>query len=290
MTIADIVVLVLKGSVVLFIFSIALEARAEQTVYLFRRPAKLATSLLAMNGVMPLFAVAVVALFPGLHPVVKVSLAALSVSPVPPFLPSRIVKQGGSEAYIIGLLAAAALLSIVLVPAIIGLMGLVFDVDAHADIGKIGLIVTITVLAPLAAGVAIRQFLPHVADWAARPVALLATVLLAATGLAGIVALWPLIAVLIGGGTVLAFLAFVLVGVVVGHTLGGPEPEDRTVLAFATACRHPGVALGVVTANFADAKLGTASVVLYLLVSIVGTIPYTMWRKRHDPHLPVPAE
>lgn len=290
MSIAEIVMLVLKASIVLTVFSIALEAKAEETVYLVRRPAKLAMSLLAMNGIMPLFVIVLVALFPGLHPVVKVSLAALSVSPVPPFLPNKVAKQGGSEPYIIGLLAAAAVLSIVLIPAIVALFGLIFGVEAHTDVGKIALVVTITVLAPLAVGVAIRQFLPKVADAAARPIGLLATVLLAVTGLAGIVALWPLVASLIGGGTVVAFLAFVAVAVVVGHNLGGPEPEDRTVLAFATASRHPGVAIGIVSANFADAKLGTASVVLYLLVSILGTIPYTMWRKRHDPHLPVAAE
>jgi len=290
MSLADIVMLALKLSVVLTIFAIALEARPEDTVYLLRHPRKFAKSLIAMNIVMPVFVVTLVVLFPALPPVVKVSLAALSVSPVPPLLPNRVVKQGGSEAYIIGLLAVAALLSIVIAPASIALLGLVFGVEAHTDVGKIALVVTITVLAPLATGVAIGQFLPKIADAAARPLALLAVVLLVTTALAAVVAMWPLIMSLMGEGSVFAFVAFVAVAVVAGHLLGGPEPEDRTVLAFATASRHPGVAVGIVGANFVDARLGAASVVLYLLVSMVATIPYTFWRKRHDPHLPVPAE
>ena len=290
MSLAGIVMLVLKLSIVLTIFAIGLEARPEDTVYLLRHPRKFAKSLVAMNIVMPAFVVVLVVLFPALPPVVKVSLAALSVSPVPPFLPNRVIKQGGSEAYVIGLLAVGALLSIIVAPAVVALLGLVFGVEAHTNVGKIAFTVTISVLAPLAAGVAIGQFLPRVADVAARPLGLIAVVLLAATALAAVVAMWPLMMSLLGEGSVLAFVAFVAVAVVAGHLLGGPEPEDRTVLAFATASRHPGVAIGIVGANFADAKLGTASVVLYLLVSIFATIPYTFWRKRHDPHLPVPAE
>jgi len=209
---------------------------------------------------------------------------------VPPFLPNRVIKQGGSEAYVIGLLAVGALLSIVIAPSIVALLGLVFGVEADTDVGKIAFVVTVTVLAPLAAGVAIGQFLPKVAAAAVRPLALIAVVLLVATAIAAVVAMWPLVMSLVGEGSVFAFVAFVAVAVVAGHLLGGPEPEDRTVLAFATASRHPGVAIGIVGANFADAKLGAASVVLYLLVSMVATIPYTFWRKRHDPHLPVPAE
>ena len=290
MSLADVVMLILKLSIVLTIFAIGLEARPEDTVYLLRHPRKFARSLIAMNVVMPIFVVILVTLFSGLPAVVKVSLAALSVSPVPPFLPNRVIKQGGSEAYVIGLLAVGALLSIVIAPSIVALLGLVFGVEADTDVGKIAVVVTVTVLAPLAAGVAIGQFLPKVAAAAVRPLALIAVVLLVATAIAAVVAMWPLVMSLVGEGSVFAFVAFVAVAVVAGHLLGGPEPEDRTVLAFATASRHPGVAIGIVGANFADAKLGAASVVLYLLVSMVATIPYTFWRKRHDPHLPVPAE
>ncbi|MEJ0041134.1 MAG: hypothetical protein WDM81_02385 [Rhizomicrobium sp.] len=50
------------------------------------------------------------------------------------------------------------------------------------------------------------------------------------------------------------------------------------------------MAIAIVGANFPDPKLAAAAVCLYLLVSIVGTIPYTLWRKHHDGgHLPAPA-
>jgi hypothetical protein len=46
---------------------------------------------------------------------------------------------------------------------------------------------------------------------------------------------------LVGNGAVLPIIAFVLVGLVIGHLLGGPTPENRTALAFSTASRHPGL-------------------------------------------------
>jgi hypothetical protein len=52
----------------------------------------------------------------------------------------------------------------------------------------------------------------------------------------------PHILALIGSGTLIAFATFMLVGLAVGHWLGGPEAEDRTALAYSSASRHPGIA------------------------------------------------
>jgi BASS family bile acid:Na+ symporter len=85
---------------------------------------------------------------------------------------------------------------------------------------------------------------------------------------------------LIGNGRVLAILAFVVIGLGAGQMLGGPDAEDRTVLALATACRHPGVALAITSTNFPEEKLMTGAVLLYLLVSAIVSFPYLKWRWR----------
>jgi BASS family bile acid:Na+ symporter len=53
---------------------------------------------------------------------------------------------------------------------------------------------------------------------------------------------------LVGNGTILALGAFTLAGLAAGHLLGGPNRDDCTVLALATASRHPGVALAIASA------------------------------------------
>ena len=89
----------------------------------------------------------------------------------------------------------------------------------------------------------------------------------------------PAMLSLVGGGTLLAIAAFILIGIAAGHLLGGPEPANRTVLAIASSSRHPGVAVAILGANFDNAKPATAAILLYLLVNAVLTIPYQRWRK-----------
>ena len=67
---------------------------------------------------------------------------------------------------------------------------------------------------------------------------------------------------LIGNGTLLAMLVFCLIGLGVGHLLGGPAPRDRAMLALSSAARHPGVAMAIATANFPDQTLVFPAVLL----------------------------
>ena len=86
---------------------------------------------------------------------------------------------------------------------------------------------------------------------------------------------------LIGNGTVLALVAFVFVGLAIGHFLGGPAPENRTSLAISTASRHPGVALLLAQANFPAEKLVVAAVLSIPVRQHRFAIPYLVWTKRH---------
>jgi BASS family bile acid:Na+ symporter len=280
MDLAHLVPLVLQASIALIVISLGLEASLEDAVYLFRRPAQLARSLLAMNVVMPLFAAAVAAAF-ALHPAVEIALLALAVSPVPPILPKKEVKAGGRASRAMGVLVAAALLAIVFVPLGWGLLGWAFSLPIQVPLANVARIVVLSVLAPLAIGMAVRRVVPAFAERIATPVSLVGTVLLVAGALVVLVSAWPAIVSLIGNGTILAIAAFTLIGLVVGHLLGGADPEDRTVLALSSASRHPGVAMAIATANVPGQKLVGAAVVLYLLLSAVVSIPYLIW-SRHQ--------
>jgi BASS family bile acid:Na+ symporter len=79
----------------------------------------------------------------------------------------------------------------------------------------------------------------------------------------------------------LALAIFVTAGMAAGHLLGGPAAEDRTVLAIATAARHPALALAIAKANFPEqSPLVAGAVVIYLLLRLILSIPYTRWRKQ----------
>src|SRR5262245_34819053 len=133
MTLASLIVLVLKTSIFLTVLSFSLNATLQDATYLFRRPAKLARAVVSMNIVMPMFAVSIVLLF-DLHQAVRIALVALSVSPVPPFLPTKALKSGGRSCYTIGLLAAAAMLAIVFIPLTLMLLERVFGVPLEMPV------------------------------------------------------------------------------------------------------------------------------------------------------------
>jgi BASS family bile acid:Na+ symporter len=84
----------------------------------------------------------------------------------------------------------------------------------------------------------------------------------------------------IGNFTLVAIAVIVLVGLLVGHLLGGPDPRDRTALALSTASRHPGVAAGVAMAVMPDDRSVLAAVLFAFLVAVIVTTFYGKWRKR----------
>jgi BASS family bile acid:Na+ symporter len=277
-TIAQLIPLAINASMFLIVFALGLEATMQDVTYLFRRPSLLLRSILSMNIVMLAVAVALAMLFDP-PPAIRIAIVALAVSPVPPVLPSKQEKAGGSEAYTLGLLTAAALVAIVLVPASIELIGRSFDIDMHQPASTIASIVLVSVIVPLAAGILVNRFAPGFAAKMARPISIFATVLLIVAFLPVLIFEWPSVWSLVGNGIVLVLAAFTLIGLAVGHFLGGPDPGDRTVLALATSARHPGVAIAIASLNFPDHQKAVAAVVMFhLILATIVAIPYVKWR------------
>jgi BASS family bile acid:Na+ symporter len=269
----------MKSSIFLNVFAIGLEASTSEAAYLFRRPGELVRAFLAVNVLMPLFAV-ILALVLNLNPAVEIALVALAISPVPPLIPRKVAKATSSGSYAIGLLIALGALAVVFVPIALEILEQVFKVPLRMSSGSIAALVFMTILLPIGFGVAVRELLPNLAERLARPVSQIAGIGLLACLVVILISAAPAIWGLIGNGTLVALAAFVLVGVAIGHFLGGPEPEDRAALAISTASRHPGIAAAVATANFPDQKLVTAAVLLYLLVNALVLTPYQSWIKR----------
>ncbi len=279
MTAQSLILLALKASIVLSVFAIGLVSRVDDTLFLLRRPKLLLRSVVAINVVMPIVAAAMAWIF-DLPEAVEMSLVALAVSPVPPVLPKKQVKAHGEPSYAIGLLVGAALVAILFVPVAVELVGLVFQLPVQMSPWPVAKLVFATALAPLLAGVIVRRLMPALAAQFARPVGHIANIVLVLCFLAVLVTALPAIADLFGSGAFWAVAAFVAIGLAVGHGLGGPDPQNRTVLALATATRHPGVAMAITSANFPGYREVLPAFLLYLLVGAVLAIPYVMWRKR----------
>jgi len=274
----QIVLLALQISILTTVFGFGLQATRGDLLYVVRRPGLLARSLLAVFVVMPVVAVLLFAIF-DFPQMVGVALLALAISPVPPLLPNRERKAGGDESFGLGLMAILALTSIGTVPAALRLLAFFADRSLAIMPSALAAMVLKAVLAPLAAGVIVRFWLPTVAARLERPVSLIGKVLLPVAALALVVPALPAISTLVGGGAVLAMAIFVVAGLGIGHLLGGPDPDHSVVVALSTACRHPAMALAILTTNFPEYHFGPL-ILLYLLVNGIAAIPYLKWQEK----------
>src|SRR5262245_46265035 len=222
MDFAKATLLVLSASVMMIVFSLGLQSTIQDATYLFRRPKQFLRSMFAMLIFMPVFAGVLVRAL-DLPPAVEVTMVVLSVSPVPPILPKRQLAAGGTRSYAFGLLVAAALISIVFVPVAMELFGKVFNRPAAISAGTIARIVMVSVIGPLAVGLAARHVLPDFAGRVAAPLSRLATLLLILGLLPVLFTQMSAAITLMGHGTLLALIAFAVTGLVVGALSGGPD-------------------------------------------------------------------
>ena len=273
--------LAVKASLALMVLGIGLRSTTRDATFLVRRPALLARSFLAMSVVMPLLAVSLAKTF-ALTPVVSLALVALTLSPVPPFLPMKVDRARGDGSYIVGLLVAASLAAIIVIPLSVALLGVLFAEPLQVRPVMIVKLVGASVLVPLGLGIVLRAIAPTAAVRLAKPVTIASTVVLIGALLPLVMAAWPAMRSLIGNGTLVAIVGMTLAGLGVGHLLGGPDRDDRTVLALATAARHPAVAIAILTANFPNETQVAAAVLLALLVGAITSVPYTAWSKRQS--------
>lgn len=278
MSAQSVILLLLQASIVGTVFGYGLQATKEDALHLVRHPGLLARSTIAMFVAMPLFAVIIVQVFALPRPT-EIALVALAIAPIPPLLPQKEGKAGGESAYALGLMVTMGLLAIVLVPLQLALLGAYFDRDFEVAAPTVARIVLVMIVLPLIAGMAVRAWLSAIAMRLAKPVAVAALALLVLTVGIILYTVAPALIKLIGNGTLAAIVAFIALGLLVGHLLAGAMPERRTVLALSTASRHPAIALAIAKTNFPNESLLDATIVLYLIVVTVMAIPYVQWRR-----------
>jgi bile acid:Na+ symporter, BASS family len=280
MDVMDFIQAAVPISLILVVVALGMRSTWADATSLFRAPALLLRSVLAMFVVLPIVAV-LIAMSVDLKPPVKVALVVLALSPVPPVLPPKLLKLVSDEAYVYGLLVAASVLSIVLIPLTLTIIGNVIDRDIRVAPELAARTVATSVLLPIGLGLLFRHFWPTAAPRVATVFANVGSLLLVAALIAIIAVAWRGFGALIGDGTLLAFIVFALIALAVGHLLGGAHRDNRTVLALSSAARHPGVAIAIGVALFPDhKKVLVVAVLLYLIVSSITSLPYTRWRKK----------
>src|SRR4029434_8075516 len=107
MTLAQLIPLALQSSIAILLFCIAVKSSWRDIKLLLDRPGLLGRSFLAMNVIMPTFAVGLSLAFK-FNNALEIAFIALAIAPIPPILPKKELKAGGTSSYIIRLLAVTS--------------------------------------------------------------------------------------------------------------------------------------------------------------------------------------
>lgn len=281
MTIAELVPIALRSSIFGIVLALGLHTTLSEATWVLRKPKPLLLGLVSMFVVMPIVA-AGLAYTLDLTPAVKVALVALAFSPVPPILPKKEFKAGAGRDQVMGLLVAASVLSIAVVPLGVNLVTRAFGLEGSVAPATIAAIVWSTVLLPLVVGIVGRRLLPDLAEKIADPLMKVATLLLVVGLLPILITSLPAMGSLIGEGTLAAMAVFVVIGLMTGHVLAGERGDHRTVLALSTATRHPGVALAIAASVAPETPMVAPAVLLYLLVGALLSGVYLAIRRKRE--------
>ena len=270
---------VLLLGVVLMVVGIGARVRLEDPLLLLRRPALTLRSLLAMYVLFPSLVLLLIWLLP-LRQGVGAVLLGFAVSPVLPPWAKKGSVFGAKIDYVIGLELLSTAVSLLLVPLMIAMVEQLFGVATVLDPRAMLLVLLATVVLPLGLGIGISRFFPRTAPRLAAIFDRLGSVVL----LFGAVVLLglhgPKMLMVIGEGTVLIILLVIVLGLLFGELLGGPDRGIRGALASATVSRHPAIALLLASGAFPQLQptlIGT--VLLYLLTSLLLPVLLMRWLK-----------
>lgn len=275
----ELVPLLFTISLSLLLVSAAMASSEGDFAYVITRPNLLFRAFLAIL-LIPLAAALLIApLFPISAPS-RAAIALMAISPVPPLVLGKALKSGADRAFVYGLLVAAGLMALVWVPGAGAFLARYYNVEAQFPPMVVARNVFIGVVVPLGVGLLIGRHILHgnVGKWPGI-ISKLAMALLVIAVLPLLFAVWPALMKLIGDGTALVMAILTVIAVAGGHILGGPEAGFRPALAFASAIRHPGIALALAGANHANKSI-SAAVLLFVIISFIVLTPYQIWVKR----------
>ncbi|SAL55905.1 Sodium Bile acid symporter family protein [Caballeronia arvi] len=271
----EILLILLKLSIAVLIACVGAGTSFSELTYIWRRPGLLLRSLAAMYVLVPLVAFGLALIMP-IERGVKAAMLTLAVSAGAPLLPNRLKKRHG-EHFIFSLLITSSLVAIVAVPVWTALLSAYFDVEVKLSIRTVVLDIAKTILLPIMLGMALRFFFPVASERLSGRIMKIAWIVLAVAGIVLLVVHREHLVGLSWQG-VLSLAMLMVIAMFIGHLLGGPDPDNRTALAIASAMRHVGIAL-IVAGEFVGVRT-LVLVVAYFVTAFFVSSVYLSWRRR----------
>src|SRR5262245_14131506 len=273
----DLLVLV-RITIFTLMLDIGITLPFEQLTSLWRRPALLIRSLLAVLVLFPAVVLLLLWLL-DLPRAVVTGLAVLAAAPGAPLTTMRSQMAGGSTPYSASLQLTLALLAVLTTPLTLAIFHAMFVLETSGlESLEVARQVAIVQFLPVSIGLLVRRLVPGFAGVAAKPLTVLANVLFALLIAAILV---PGMRMILHFGALPALAIVIMVGVslALGHLLGDPIPDERAALAIATIARNVGLAL-FITALDRAGWVVPPSLLAYMLLGAIVAVAYSAGSKR----------
>jgi BASS family bile acid:Na+ symporter len=225
----------------------------------------------------PAFAWALAKAIPMAEPY-ALGLVLMGLAPAAPFLPLMVRQAGGDLAYAACFMLIAAAGTVIFMPVMLPVLAPRLTVSAWAIARPLILLL----LAPLAAGLALRAWVPLAAQRLHRHVKRLADAATVAMLAAIAIVHWRSFVEAIGSYAIAAQLVYAIGATVGSYWLSrGLAPDQRSVVSLGACTRNLGAALAPLLAATADPRT-TVMIALGVPITLLVTAVAARWfQSRH---------
>ncbi len=248
---SEILGVIMQLSVLVFVITsmlaMGLSLTIKQIVEPLRNARLVILALVANFVLVPILAYLIVLVIP-LEQGLATGLIIMSTAAGAPFLPKLAQAAKGNMAFAVGLMVLLMVVTIIYMPIVLPLLLSGVEVNPW-DIAQS---LIFMMLIPLAIGLLIKARYESTAESLQPLMSQTSTVALVLLMVTGLVLNFSSIVGVIGTGAILAILIFLVVALILGYLLGGPEGNTRSVLGLGTAQRNLSAALVVAAQNFSD--------------------------------------
>jgi len=247
-------------------------------------PRLVVLSLLANFVIVPVFAFILLSIFP-VSGELAAGLILVSIAAGAPSTPKVAELTGGNIAYAVSLTLLMTLVTIVLMPL---LVPYILD-GVGMDPTIIAYHLVFFMLLPILAGMLLRDRMPDTAGRVLPAIDFISNatigVIFLAFGVLFFAHIKELFGNILGMEVVVIALLFVVGTLLIGYAMGGPDRNNRWVLAFGTGFRNVTAALVVITAGYRDLEndvfLMVLAVTLFSVIIVSAIVGFMLKKQLH---------
>jgi len=265
-------------TIFVLMLSIGLSQGFANIAFLWRRPGLLARCLFAAFVLVPIAAMVINQIVPMSFPV-RMGLAMMAICPGAPMIYRKSLKGRALPALAASFQVTMALVCVVAVPIWLGIISKLYPAEAVVEAATVFKQVASVQLVPIVLGMALREWVSDLADSWTTTVTNLGDFLFKGIVLVVLVVALPKV-LTAGVIPVIGAVLFATANLLIGHGLGGPEPESRLTIAVSNNTRNAGLALALATLNFQDPGILGAIATYAVFAAVAGSIYTALYQKK----------